>query len=228
MTMIRKLDYRVGQTYDTSAGVAVGGGRGADLKRRKKGISIIWLFVGVLILLVLMAMIPKFLGMGAGLYMKRTLGIGASPAAPVTNAPAVVRPQSRQNNSPGENIDGQTKLGPSVLSLAATNLLRVTGHVFDGKQFVVFMSDGSKRKMTREFAVADDGRVRLDGVVYEVARVAPGPPVPVVVQAAPVLARDYVPGVVQEREPTVSVTVIGSRSDYQSQRSMQPDTIRKF
>lgn len=63
--IIRRMDKDLVQTYDTSAGVAVGGGRSADVNERKKGFSPLWLILVVILLVAGLISIPKILGYSA-------------------------------------------------------------------------------------------------------------------------------------------------------------------
>lgn len=206
-TAIRRLDVRLCQTYDTSAGVAVGGGRAADVKRRRKGISMVWLIVAILVLLICLAVVPKLMGVMFQGWFKKSIGI--KEGRPTNAVPSQVLPAVRPQSSvaPVKTVP----VAQSITAVSNPPLLKVTGHFFNGTKLTVLLSDGTTRTMRRNYRRNEDGTVILDGTEYQVATVEPGPPLP------PLQTKTFaitMPGTIREKssENPVSVTVIGQRN----------------
>ncbi|MCO5053681.1 MAG: hypothetical protein M9920_15490 [Verrucomicrobiae bacterium] len=204
-TTVKRLDVRVVQTYDTSAGVAVGGGRGADVKRRRKGISIVWLIIGVILFVVGLAMLPHVLGGSFKFYMKRTLGV--KPAMPQTQ-------HSAADVAPGVDGVGVTPAPaelPPMIEPEPQNPVKLEGWAVSGGRLRVILSDGRIVTMKEGLRKLDSGKWWFDGKEYEQARPRPGvfPPAP---SAQPWNSVAYSESISRE-SGGVSVSTFGSRPE---------------
>jgi len=161
-TKIVKLNPLLCQTYDTSAGVAVGGGRAADVNRRRKGLHPAWMLVGVLVIALCLFGFPHF-------FSKSLFGVmGKAASAGKRLAPAVT-------SKPPEEPKSVAALGviPDHAREAFTNRVFMTGfeshRLFLGDEpskssrVTVYLSDGSQWEtgdghlqfLTQRFCVVD-------------------------------------------------------------------------
>ena len=201
-TVIRRLDVRLAQTYDTSAGVAVGGGRRADVKRRRKGISMVWLIVAVVVLLICLAVLPKLMGVMFQGWFRRSTGI--KEGQPTNAVPAQVVPAVRPAHGAG---------GEPLSDVASGEKVQLAGWFLNDNKLRVLYSDGRMERVTRELRRVPGGRWRVDGVEYEMAKPSAvswyGAAVP-----SPRSVPLYMPATETEpRDSSVSVTTFGSRPE---------------
>lgn len=216
-TVVRRLDVRVAQTYDTSAGVAVGGGRGADVKRRRKGLSLVWLFIAVGVGLVFLLMLPRILRGGFNRYLRSGLGLQASNGKQgVSPGGSAVRVSATNEmvvatNQPVSAAHGAG--GEPVSDVASGEKVQLAGWFLNDNKLRVLYSDGRMERVTRELRRVPGGRWRVDGVEYEMAKPSAvswyGAAVP-----SPQSVPLYMPATETEpRGSSVSVTAFGSRSE---------------
>lgn len=155
----RNISKLVMQTYDTSAGVAVGGGRGADTKRKKKGLHWGWLLAIVLAITAALICVPFVLTKAVKSHYQNTLknqpGVKNSIGVGSTN-----RPPRFFGNPPSSAATNQQ---PSPVS--APIELVVTGLAYNPttRQLRYFFSNGTS-------ILADDARVKgyaRDGILVQ-------------------------------------------------------------
>lgn len=97
---IVRLDPMVVQTYDTSAGVAVGGGRTADVGRKRRGIPFAWVLVVVLLGFLLLVSVPRVVGS----FFARTMGRSNQPHVKSVAKSVVDPPRSSVLASPVSSV----------------------------------------------------------------------------------------------------------------------------
>ena len=89
----RRLDKKLSQCYDTTAGVGIGGGHKGDANQKKSGLHIAWLVGGIVLLVALLAAIPLGLRHLTTPFLTNTMSGGRNLVpAPAVKPSAVVAP----------------------------------------------------------------------------------------------------------------------------------------
>lgn len=153
--------------YDTAAGVGINGLSGADSGERKTGIPWYYFVGGILIFLLIAGhFLPGFFvkyALPGNMYGNLKVSSNASQSRPpVAPLPEVHSDVLTSSNSDRESVR---------LAVAVTNELYSTGYAKVGKDYVVFLSDGTS-------VDTDSGRVKqilknyvfVDGVKLSVRR----------------------------------------------------------
>jgi len=148
----------VASCYDTAKGIGVHGSK-ADIGRRAKGISIMWVIPAFLLAASLCVLVPWMLGKGASNYLGKAVGTakavpaqskGAAPESGAKKAPAAnPDPQELANLPPPSNgLRPQEDASSPSAPPSAAGALWVTGYVVRGSRINVTLSDG--RTLTEE------------------------------------------------------------------------------
>lgn len=161
----------VAECYDTAKGIGVHGSK-ADIGRRAKGIPILWVIPGFLVLASLCVVIPWALGKGAGAYLSGgQKGSSAAESASVVppaveSAPVVAAPRAPAVERPAyvrQPVDEKT--------------VWVTGYSVRGPKINVTLSDGRTLTEKDDLARVERNFVELkDGSRMYLKSVPPASP----------------------------------------------------
>lgn len=164
--------------YDTSAGVGIMGRGSADTRERKKGVSIGWLLAGLVVVLVLLAMLPKTLGWIAGRTIAGAVKIGTnavhqvSTAIVKTNSPAPLMASTIQGG-----VTNLNEIVPDRPKTLPEGVVWVTGYSRSGNAVKVWLSDGRTfTQQDRELQFIGRDYVIVDRVKYRFAPPTAAPP----------------------------------------------------
>lgn len=197
-TRMFRIDKRgVGGCYDTAAGTGLVGGNAADLNEKPLGVPFPLLVAGIAVIMLLLWQSPNLMGMAARKVFTKTDRAAATAVTPPKASTLVPAEQSK----------------PVVLDkvepvIAVTNAVEFEGYTFDGRNLTVMLSDGSMKTVKGGMRRLDNGKWLVDGVEYAPRRVKPVEYVSPVLDLSP----PSLPSV-ERVPPSVSVTIIGQRSE---------------
>jgi hypothetical protein len=172
--IIRRLDKRLSQCYDTTAGVGFSGGHAGDAGQKRKGFNVLWILIGVVVLLSILAFLPHFLGKGAGALIRHTLQpqsprawSGMPVVSNVVASGSSILPQMlvpAHKSEMESRIDDKTNgdfpnVEPVYMAGWAQNGGKFTVMLTDGRQYE--SGDGELGKLAKTYCVVNGQRYDL-------------------------------------------------------------------
>jgi hypothetical protein len=140
----RRLDKKLSQCYDTTAGVGISGGFKGDSNQKKSGIHFAWILVGVAAVVVVLCAVPIMLRKAVTPMMTHTL-TGGRDAKPAEKAPKQSLPPPSVSQPSQDDLSDLMPGHPSHSDghREKEEPLLATGYTFLGGSPSVFLSDGS-------------------------------------------------------------------------------------